>query len=90
MSVEQSCRKLRRDTPLFFRCAAIVSLLSVVMDSLPGNVSRPPIRAVAGLKNEKSNSCSVEVLRAAMTGPTSLGPDFDYGRRRGEAGGIVW
>src|SRR5450755_2741656 len=35
MSVEQSCRKLRRDTPLFFRCAAIVSLSPVFMDSLP-------------------------------------------------------
>src|SRR5580692_9962385 len=35
ISVEQSCRKLRRDTPHFFRCAAIVSLSPVFMDSLP-------------------------------------------------------
>ena len=39
MSVEQSCRKLRRDTPLFFRCAAMVSFSPVFMDSLPGSVA---------------------------------------------------
>src|SRR5579872_2668432 len=39
MTFEQSCRKLRRDTPLFLRCVAIVCFSPVDIDSLPGFVA---------------------------------------------------
>src|ERR1700687_96684 len=64
MRVEQSCRKLRRDTPLFCRCAAIVSFSPVFMDSLRGNV-RPDWNRVAGAR-EREISMAV--------GPESCAP----------------
>src|ERR1700732_4962816 len=54
MRVEQSCKKLRRDTPLLCRCAAMVSFSPVFMDSLRGNVRRALKSGRRRPENEKS------------------------------------
>src|ERR1700686_5831456 len=64
MRVEQSCKKLRRDTPLFCRCAAIVSFSPVFMDSLRGNV-RPELESGRwSPRTRNQHGCGAGKLRA--------------------------